>query len=429
MNIKKYQLSIFTAILALLATSCIHDDFKEPDTPGIPTGNVLTISDLRQIYVDSVQSGIYPDGYTFEKDFSVYCVCTMDDKSGNIYKSAYVEDNNDALNLHLLSSGGLYEGDSVRIYLKGLILGDYENMLQLDSVHVDNNIVKVATDKDITPEVVTIGNIQTGNYQAKLVELKDVQFVDEDLGKKWADAVNLVSKDRTIEDCNGNTLIVRTSGYADFASQTVPAGNGSMKAIVGQFRDDWQLLVRNTYEGEINMDGLRCGEYDTIVSEFFSSLNADQELNLNNWENIASPGNLKWTAKSAGGVHGMAATIFGENASASDVKSWLIAPEIDLSGSAIMKFETRGANDQGGTLKAYISTDYTGDGSPQTATWTELNANISDPPPSEFAPTWTESGEIDLSSYSGKVYIAFKYEGSDSLTTTFYLDNFMIYYQ
>ena len=94
-----------------------------------------------------------------------------------------------------------------------------------------------------------------------------------------------------------------------------------------------------------------------------------------------------------------------------------------------MKFETRGANDQGGILKAYISTDYTGDGNPENATWTELSANITDPPASSFAPTWTQSGEIDLSSYSGNVYIAFKYDGSDSLTTTFYLDNFMIYYQ
>jgi hypothetical protein len=74
----------------------------------------------------------------------------MDDKSGNIYKSAYVQDVSRGINLHLMSSGGLYVGDSIRIKLKGLVLSEYAGMMQIDSVKVVDNIVKLATLKKHT---------------------------------------------------------------------------------------------------------------------------------------------------------------------------------------------------------------------------------------------------------------------------------------
>jgi hypothetical protein len=98
-----------------------------------------------------------------------------------------VQDETGAINLHLMSSGGIYQGDSVRLFLNGLILGDYENMLQLDSVHVDENIVKIATDCEITPEEVEIGQIQTGAYQGELIKLTNVQFIEDDIGKTFVD--------------------------------------------------------------------------------------------------------------------------------------------------------------------------------------------------------------------------------------------------
>lgn len=417
---KYLSISLIIILSILGLNSCIHSDFDEPEIPDMPAGTVLTLSDLRQIYFDSVVSGVHPEGYKFTENFSVYCVCTMDDKSGNIYKSAYVQDETAAINLHLMSSGGIYEGDSVRLDLKDLILGDYEEMLQLDSVDVDHNTYKIATQKYREPETVTIPQIQTGNYQAKLVRIEGVQFVSSEVGLTWANAEGLETLNRNIEDCNGNTIIVRTSGYADFAANYIPEGKGSLVAVVGQFRDDWQLAVRNTFE--VEMDGYRCGT--PLYEQNFDEVVNGEDVALTDWKNIATDGGVLWKGLNTTSL--TTATLTPSDAEMVQ-NSWLITPAVEIpeGESAALEFETRAANDRGGVLKVMVSMDYDGGDDPASATWTELSANICDAPVSGFG-DWTDSGFISLADFSGSIYVAFKYEGTDSMTTQYFLDSLLI---
>lgn len=416
----KFKLRNIAVIIAVLSLSaCINNDFNEPEVPEIPEGTVYTISELKQMYMDSVVSGIYPEGYKFTEDFSVYCTCTMDDKSGNIYKSAYVQDATGAINLHLMSSGGIYIGDSIRLYLKGLTLGDYENMLQLDSVHVDNNMTKLATQRYIEPEVVTISQLQTGAYQAKLIRLEGVEFEEASLGETWADAENLETVNHNLQNCEGQTIIVRTSGYADFAGYEIPEGKGSIVAIVGQFRDDWQLSVRDIHE--VDMDGYRCGT--PILEENFDGVINGEIIDLEGWKNLAIQGTAVWK-----GIN--TSTLTAANFKPSDEavqETWLISPlvEIPEGETSALSFTTNAANDRGGVLKVFVSTDFDGGDNPATATWTELPATICDAPASGFG-SWTDSGYISLSEYTGTIHIAFKYEGTDVNNTEYYIDNFLL---
>ena len=87
----------------------------------------------------------------------------------------------------------------------------------------------------------------------------------------------------------------------------------------------------------------------------------------------------------------------------------------------------------GDLLAVYVSTDYDGGDTPQTATWTELtSANIvsnSDPVDAASGYNYTESGDVDLTAYkSSSVYIAFKYTGSGTggQTTKYRVDNIKI---
>ena len=75
--------------------------------------------------------------------------------------------------------------------------------------------------------------------------------------------------------------------------------------------------------------------------------------------------------------------------------------EEKLSFQSAMKYGTAGD----GSFKVMYSTNYSGTGDPNTATWTDINATLS---AGNFV--FTQSGEIDLSAVSGtNVYIAFKY--------------------
>src|SRR6056297_58634 len=245
---------IYTLIFALAMTmfSCVDDEFDTPPESTIAVGDTITIQEVKDLY------NADKNDYTFTNDQSIFAVVTMDDKSGNIYKTAYIQDQTGAIALHMEASGGLYRGDSIRIQLNGLKVGQYENLFQIDAPDgngftMDEYITKLDTKVEITPEEVSILDIVSAMdyYQCRIVKLNQVQFIASDTSKTYANAEDLITENRTIEDQNENTLIVRTSGYAAFADEPVPNGSGSLIAIVGQYRNDVQLYLRSAEEVEM----------------------------------------------------------------------------------------------------------------------------------------------------------------------------------
>ncbi|MFZ5939245.1 MAG: DUF5689 domain-containing protein, partial [Bacteroidota bacterium] len=106
-----------------------------------------------------------------------------------------------------------------------------------------------------------------------------------------------------------------------------------------------------------------------------------------------------------------AARINGYSGGAQDNGDLLISPVINLDGSSNNEFSFLSyKNYTGPDMIVQISTDFTGvydKAGVLAATWTPLNVTIS-----AGAAAWTESGSIDLSAYSGDVYIAFSYVSS-----------------
>ncbi len=246
--LKLLTLSLIVAVLVL--TSNCKKDFDTPPIYQIPIGEVLTIKDLRQIFADSGQ-------YKFMGDYSVYAYVTMGGASGNLYKSAYIQDTTGAVNLHLKAQGGVNAGDYIRVYLKNCILNSYGELLQIDNVDNDSSIIIQSNDNYIEPKLLTIPDLESGQYESYLIKLNDVQFVESDSGKTYADIHSNDYGNRILEDCNGNSVIVRTSSYANFAGEILPNGKGDIIAIAGKFYDDWQLYIRTS--SEVKLTGPRCG--------------------------------------------------------------------------------------------------------------------------------------------------------------------------
>ena len=206
-NRKKSALVVLS--LLFLAGSC-KKEYDVPPLTEIPETPTMTIAELRAWQAGT--GGII----SIDEELSVYGTITMDETDGNIYKNVYLQDASGAVNVRLLNGGGLYEGDSVRIYLKGTILNKYNGVLQIDSVDVDQNVIKQETNVGLAPNLVTIDMI-TSLMESQLIRLENVQFIKPQLGETFADGENLLSLDRILEDADGNTVKVRTSGYAAFA--------------------------------------------------------------------------------------------------------------------------------------------------------------------------------------------------------------------
>jgi len=353
----------------------------------------------------------------------------MDDRNGNIYKSAYVQDATAGIDLYLNSSGGLYQGDSIRIMLKGATVSAYNNLIQIQDLDVDLNIVKLETGVDIDPIPVTISELvaDPDKYQSKLVKLDLVQFVVNELGQSWADPVGLESVNHLLEDCSGKTAIVRSSGYATFAGMTIPSGRGPMIAIASQFQQDAQLIVRSL--SELNMTGERCsgsGTSVTTITEDFETQTSDVDITIEGWLNIAEVGSRLWRGKEFGGNIYAQATAY--NSFDPDNICWLITPPIDFDANSneILTFESAMAYWEHDGLEVLISTDFNGSNL-TSATWTPLNCTLAGQGSTNY--DFVPSGDIDLSAVTGTGYIAFKYTGSGpgGNTTSYMIDNVMLF--
>lgn len=410
------QLLITKALaLVLFFSSCVKDEFDTPPIKEIPVGNIINLEQLRDMY----------DGtpIKFTGDTSIYATVTMDDKSGNIYRNAYVQDNTAAIVLRTLSSGGVYQGDSVRIYLKGAVLSSYNGLLQLDSISVDHNIIKQKTGVVVEPTAINDLSLITTDMQAKLVRVENVQFADDELGKTYANPDNLFSANRMLEDAIGNQIIVRTSGYASFAGDTVASGNGSLVAVVNEHNGLMQLSIRS--KEEIKLDGPRTGvgTYTTIFEEDFQTTTEFDEINVNGWVTIAEAGSRKWVGRVHNGDRYAQTGAHGSGESSNI--AWLITPAINIDGFSFvtLNFQTAFEHWVHLGLSAHISTDFDGT-NVAAANWVELsNANIATD--GDGFHNWINSGNINLSTYSGDIYIGFRYEGSGTggQTTTYRVNN------
>jgi hypothetical protein len=399
------------SILIVAGLASCKKEYENPPISYPDDLGAMTIDSLRQL--QQAQGSIQ-----FDTDVSVYGIITMDENDGNIYKTVYMQDHTGGINVRLLSGGGVYQGDSVRIALNGCYVSQYSGVLQLDAVNADVNIIKQSVANAFPPEVTTIDQITTAK-ESELVQFNNVQFVSWELDETFADKPNLEDKDRLLEDQNGNVVVVRTSGYSSFADQQLPQGSGSIVCIVNHFNGEIQLLIRSY--NEIDMDGARFTGL-SLHKDF-----NDDELTSNGWTTQMVIGTIDWETSTAGGAPNPYGSISNYNGSSNVAsENWLISPSVDLTTSTtpLLSFDNAYKYNSIYSLELYISTDYVS-GAPSTGTWVDLSsfANWSG---GNFV--WANSGDIDISSYKqSNVHIAFRYQGGGgSDGSTWELDNILI---
>lgn len=411
MNTKSLFIALVVAVSALSLGSC-KKEIDNPPANTIPEGNVITLTDLIGMYTGTpIHFG--------DTDTNIYCVVTADEVSGNLYKNVYVTNGTRGLNVRLVAGGGLYEGDSIRINLNGTILSEYNGMMQLDSVDVDKNVVKQATNVTVTPITATINQALTDpNLVGQLVKFENVEFLNTDVGTTFADAANQMSLNKTLVDCGGDQILVRTSGYSSFADAVIPGGNGTVIAIVGQYNTDKQLYLRRV--SDINLPNTSCQPTVFLQKDF-----EDENVTSGGWTVQMVTGAVNWTSNTQGAVFGSAyAQISNWNGTTNDAcETWLISPAVDLTGSTAPVFSFQNAfNYTGDPMTVWVSTDYDGTSAPSTATWTQISFTAS-----AGSWAWAFSGAIDMSSYiSSSTYVAFKYTGGTTSGSTWEIDDILI---
>jgi hypothetical protein len=406
---KNIKVILIVAIAAILS-SCVKEDFDLPPESTLGIGKKVTIQELKDLYSQQGE-------FVIDTVSSLYAVVTMDDKTGNIYKTAYIQDHTGAIAIHQEGYGGIYQGDSIRIYLKGLKIGTYRELFQIDApdgegFDINQHMIKLDTEVEVEPEVTTISQIQNNRdeYQGKLVKLTNVQFIPDDTSKTYANAQTQESRNTNLINNQGKTIIVRTSGYANFANEPVPNGNGSIIAIVGQYDQDMQLYIRTPEE--VNMNGDR---FLAIVKNF-------ENTSFGNWTTYNVEGASEWTIEEHYNNHYANMSGYGDG---TDNEDWLISPAFDMNQYTNETFSFYNAcNYSGNDIQVKVSTNYTEGNAPSTATWTDITNQVT---LSTGNWNWVYSGEVDLSSYlTSNLHIAFVYTSTASASKTWEIDDIML---
>lgn len=167
-----------------------------------------------------------------------------------------------------------------------------------------------------------------------------------------------------------------------------------------------------------------------IFSEDFSKGAIDDVvLDLEGWHNIAEVGTVQWKTQIYSGNPYAEFSAF-QSGDAVNI-GWLISPAINMDSveGEILQFRSAQSfvSSSANTLEVLIATDYNGNNL-TTANWQTITAKL----PTTSTPyfEYVNSGEIDLSAYTGNINIAFKVKGSGTNTALnglYQIDAFRIY--
>lgn len=109
-----------------------------------------------------------------------------------------------------------------------------------------------------------------------------------------------------------------------------------------------------------------------------------------------------------------------------DFDSWLITPAVNVDNLAekVLSFRSE-VNGYGSTTTVFEVYAMTTN-NPETATMTKLNPVLPEAPAEGYS-AWTESGNVDLSGFSGRIYIGFRYYAtSDANYATWCVDDIKV---
>ena len=440
----------FFAFLTIINFSCVQDDdYSVPASIGqeenanlnqllaeIENGSadLMTISQLKNFFVDGevneIESNLVVKGYVSSSDYA-----------GNFYKEFYMQDEIEnptagiKVSINQVDSYNQFNvGREVYIKLQGLSIGETnsgdgviaiggganeygDEISEITENNAATCILRSSNSYSLVPLALNLSEINDMHIGVYVSGLS-AQFASSLGGLTYVDPQEDYDTQRDLESCvDAGTLKLETSAFSSFNDKMLPVeGSGTISGIITKdYFGDNRVMMLNTTD-DVNFDSSRC---DPLFSDDFSS------NSLNNWTVVNVEGEQTWEITPYGNP-APSAKISGFSGGSNSNEDWLITSAIDLTSLTTVTLNFQSVvRYSGPSLEVYVSTDYSG-GNPSTdGNWQELSV-ILDTDDSSWS-SWTDSGNVDLSSFSGaNVFIGFKYVSTTSNSATYEIDNVLV---
>lgn len=286
-TMKYLKLALLALVAVFATTSCMDDDWKDPNSETSPYGNnsiqetnVVSIAKLKNTYGPKQKDEIN-DTVRIADGTQIKGIVTGNDIEGNIYSQISIQDESDKPGIIISVaqgglSGQLQIGQEVLINVGGLYYGTYRSQPQLGVAYHDSskdqnypsrisradwqnrfkvigkpNASKIkvqvfSTNPDASKGELNVADLLDADvaykYAGCLVTLKGVEFAmgdgkitlaPEDEGKTLGYGVTRYFKGY---DKTNKQIGIRTSCYADFAANLVPQGVVDVTGVLSCYK-------------------------------------------------------------------------------------------------------------------------------------------------------------------------------------------------
>ena len=288
----KYMACLAVTAAGAAALSACQDDFDDKVAPAPEASQTATLSilDLKKTFWKDANNYIW--GMEDTPDAVPVPIGTMDDgthyiisgrvvssdEQSNVFKSLVIQDETAALAISV-NSYNLYlnyrVGQEVVIDVTGMYVGKYNGLLQLgypewyesgkvwEASFMSPEFFKSHCQLNGWPEAAAIDTLTVNSFselptnpdglcrfQSQLVRFNNVHFVNG--GKETFATYKSSGVNQVLEDAEGGSINVRTSGYATFWNNKLPEGSGDVVGILSYYgTSGWQLIL-NDLEGCMN---------------------------------------------------------------------------------------------------------------------------------------------------------------------------------
>ena len=268
LNVLKNTAIAFISLCTVM--SCVKDDdYELPDNKKVLpafAGKVVSFSDVASRTTTSIK--------TYSADEAIEGYIISSDEGGNFYKKIYIqnEDKTQALSVALDKSGIYTEypiGAKVQLRLKGLTTqlnnaitevgyeiyknpkSGRESVGSMAEAIYKTHLYDMGGERktlaSLAKEVTSIETVKNDAHVGQLITLKGVHFPNEVVGKTMYDKNKDLggATNYKLTDANGKTIDFRTSSYAKFKDEKVPAGTLDVTGVLSKFNTSWQFMISN----------------------------------------------------------------------------------------------------------------------------------------------------------------------------------------
>ncbi|MBT8219045.1 MAG: hypothetical protein KJP00_04440 [Bacteroidia bacterium] len=160
-------------------------------------------------------------------------------------RNLFIQDATGAIVLRFTETHSFPKGNDIEVNLNGAQISDFSDLVQITNGLELSAVTDMGAGTMITPETITIEQLNSGSYQAQYVQVENLSFTA-------ADGSETFSGNKDVSD-GTNMAVVRTESYAPWAGDALPLGMGAIKGLAGVFSGTSQLLPQSRSDVFDNM--------------------------------------------------------------------------------------------------------------------------------------------------------------------------------